>query len=75
MADEQQRAPEFSSSRRTLISSEKVRLNGIDILKLDVVFIIEQPCYLAEISKLTIRGQISFEAFRSIRAKLVYAAL
>lgn len=72
--EEKLRSKEFPSKGKETISSTAVRFNGVELQLSKNGIVMKQENYINEIDKGKFRLKLSFEQFRSIRAKYAYAA-
>ena len=71
---EEKVSTKFPSKGRTPIETEPVRYNGIDLHKIPHGYQMDQRTYISEIPPISSKEDMSFEQFRSVRAKFAYAA-
>ena len=67
-------AGDFPNKGRKKISEEFVRFNGIEILRCEAGYQLSQVSYVKDIPMIPKDDDLSFEDFRSIRAKYAYLA-
>ncbi len=72
LEEEQAESKEFPSKGRKIIESDPVRFNELDIATREGT--INQRGYITACGKVKLRGKLSFEEFRHIRAEYAYAA-
>ena len=74
VAKEAEMASKFPNKGSSKVGSSKTRFNGVDISRFEDGFVLDQVQYMSDFIDQVPSKSLTFDEFRSLRAKYAYAA-